>query len=230
MKDFQRELQTIKKKILNLGVLVEKNVYSAVKSVLTRDGALAEVVVRSDSAVDQLEVDIEEDCLEILALHQPVARDLRFIVAVLKLNNDLERIGDLASNIAWRGEALAKLPPLSSTFDLNPMTDRTKSMVRKSLEALVQSDVKLAREVLESDDSVDSLNKRFHEEIQRRMRDNPDEVERLVSWLSVVKALERIADHTTNIAEDVIYMVEGDIIRHGRDKRLEVLAGGQKDS
>lgn len=222
MKDFQRELEEIKKKILNLGVLVEKNVYSAVKAVLTRDRALAEVVVRSDEAIDQLEVDIEEGCLEILALHQPVARDLRFVVAVLKLNNDLERIGDLASNIAWRGEALAKLPPLQSAFDLNPMAERTKGMVRRSLEALVQSDVRLAQEVLAADDTVDGLNRKFHEEIQTRMREKPDEVERLISWLSVVKALERIADHTTNIAEDVIYMVEGDIIRHGRGRR----AGG----
>lgn len=218
MKQLERDLERIKKKILTLGALVEKNVYTAVKAVRDCDGKLADMVIRSDSAVDQLEVSIEEECLELLALHQPVASDLRFIIAVLKMNTDLERVGDIAVNIGWRATSLSKLPRLPRQFDFEPMADSAKLMLRKSLDALVNKNPDLAREVLASDDTIDVMNRDMHEAIQGYIKEQPEHVETCMMLASVSRNLERMADHATNIAEDVIYLVEGDIVRHGRGR------------
>jgi phosphate transport system protein len=171
-------------------------------------------VIENDYEIDQYEVEIEEDCLKILALHQPVAIDLRFIVAVLKINNDLERIGDLAVNIAERAEFLATREPVGVSLDFVTMADKAQMMLKMSLDALVNLSVETAQQVRSSDDEIDAMNRRMYLKVQEAILDKPDRIESLVHLLSVSRHLERIADHATNIAEDVIYMIEGQIVRH----------------
>jgi phosphate transport system protein len=210
----QRELDRLKKMILALCAVVEENVGRAVRSVETRDPQLAQRIIDSDKEIDATEVDIEEECLKVLALHQPVASDLRLIVAVLKINSDLERIGDLAVNIAQRGLSLASRERIPVPVDLTVMSEKVQSMLRKSLDALVSLDARLAHEVGAHDDEVDELNRRNFRTIQEEIRKNPREIESLIEYLSVSRHLERVADHASNIAEDVIYLIEGTIIRH----------------
>lgn len=209
-----REIEHLKKKVLALSAMTEESVLRAVQAVEERDSGLASRVVGNDIAVDQAEVEVEEECLKILALYQPVAIDLRFIIAVLKINSDLERIADLAVNIAERAEALAAMPPLEIDFDMPRMVGKVKTMLRKSLDSLVNTDPDMAREVLASDDEVDTLLKDFYELFCHRVRENPEATEGLLSMLTCTRSLERIADYATNIAEDVIYMTKGEIIRH----------------
>ncbi|MBI5117500.1 phosphate signaling complex protein PhoU [Candidatus Poribacteria bacterium] len=210
----QKEIETLKKHLLYLAAVVEENVRKAVKSIEQRDKTLAEKVIEVDLEIDRREVWIEEDCLKILALHQPVAIDLRFIAAALKLNNDLERIGDLAVNIAERAIYLSITEKVETSFDYHPMTRKTESMLRRSLDALVNLDADLAREVCRSDDEVDALETEIVNQVQEAIKKNPEQVDRLLHYMFVARHLERIADHATNIAEDVIYMVTGEIIRH----------------
>jgi len=209
-----REIEKLKTKLLSLGTDVEENVYKAVKSLDERNAALADRVIGSDGQVDRFEVFLEEECLKILALHQPVAIDLRFVIAVLKINNDLERIGDLAVNIAERAKFLAARDALDVPFDFMSMADKTRAMLKKSLDALVNMDPRMARDVCAADDEVDALNREMYGRIQKSMREHPDRIDGLIHYLGVSRYLERIADHATNIAEDVIYMVDGDIVRH----------------
>jgi phosphate transport system protein len=213
---FEREIDRIKKKVLTLSAMVEDSVYMAVKSIETRDLDLAQRVRDMDREIDEMEVEVEEECLKILALYQPVAIDLRFIVAVLKLNNDLERIGDLSVNIAWRAKTLAKAQGQAGLLDFSGMAEKVKLMLRKCLEALVNMDADLAREVCASDDEVDELNRTMYDKINESMRANPENFQTLLQLHSVSRNLERIADHATNIAEDVIYMIQGEIVRHGK--------------
>jgi phosphate transport system protein len=210
----QREIESLKKMILGLGAVVETTVHLAIKSIEDRDAALAEKIIKDDIEIDNTEVDIEEDCLKILALYQPVAIDLRFIVVVLKINNDLERIGDLAVNIAERSAYLASVPAVQESFDFAQMSRETEAMLKKSLDALVNLDSSLASEVITADDIVDSLNRQMYLKIQDTIQKYPEHLKALIHLLSVSRHLERIADHATNIAEDVIYMIEGKIIRH----------------
>jgi len=191
----------------------------AVKSIEQRNSVLAERVVQADHEIDIAEVDLEEDCLKILALHQPVAIDLRFIIAVLKINNDLERIGDLAVNIAERSIFLCAHPTTQIPFDLQQIAEKSQFMLRRSLDSLVNLDVALAREVCRTDDEVDAINRGMYDLVKDAIRANPDQIEVLIPHLSISRYLERIADHATNIAEDVIYMVEGIISRHRAEDR-----------
>ena len=213
----QREIEQLKKKVLTLGATVESDIHKAVHSVLNRDPGLAEEVINLDIAIDQLEVDLEEDCLKILALHQPVAIDLRFIVAVLKINNDLERMGDLAVNISERAKFLATRSQVNVPFDLHTLSKKAMGMVKRSLDSLVNLDASLAREVCRMDDEVDELNRQAFETVMAAIRTKPDQVDILIAYLSASRYLERIADHATNVAEDVIYMIEGVIARHKED-------------
>jgi phosphate transport system protein len=194
--------------------MVENAVHLAVKSVSERDAEMARSVIDGDEEIDQAEVDLEEDCLKLLALYQPVAIDLRYIVAVLKINNDLERIGDLALNIAERAVLLEGLPPCEIPFDFQGMAEKAKAMLRKSLDALVELDPNLASEVCRADDEVDAINREMYLIVEKGMRENPDQIETLMLMLGISRLLERIADHATNIAEDVIYMTTGQIVRH----------------
>jgi len=210
----ERELDRLKRRLLELSTLVEATLNRAVSAVTRRDLKLAQEIVASDNIVDQAEVEIEEECLKLLALHQPVAIDLRLIVGILKLNNDLERIADLAVNIASRAMSLARIPAITHGFDFTEMSSRVKQMLNQSLAALVNLDVALARAVCLADREVDQINKEVYRQLHDRIREHPQDLEGLICHLSVSRNLERIADHATNIAEDVIYMVEGEIVRH----------------
>ncbi|MDD4857310.1 MAG: phosphate signaling complex protein PhoU [Candidatus Krumholzibacteria bacterium] len=222
-KHMEREIDYLKKRILALSATVEDNVYKAVQALTERNSALAEEIISSDPDIDQTEVTIEEECLKVLALHQPVAVDLRFIIAILKINSDLERMGDLAVNIAERAMFLATREAPGIPLDLPLMAERTKAMMKKSLDALINQDAKLAYEVLEADDEVDAMNREMYQKIQDGIRMKPDKLESLIHLLSCSRHLERIADHATNIAEDVIYMIDGVIVRHrAEDYRSQV--------
>jgi len=210
----QREIEGLKKMVLRLGTQVEELVFKAVKALDTRDTPLAERIIAADLEVDRHEVDLEEECLKILALHQPVAIDLRFVISVLKINNDLERIGDESVNIAERTLFLNSQPAIDIPLDFQGMADKTKIMLKNSLTALVNMDTALARDVCAADDEVDALNREMYSLVQERIRQEPAELERLIHLLSISRHLERIADHATNIAEDVLYMVQGEIVRH----------------
>ena len=213
-KHLQREIENLKRKLLALGAIVETSVRDATLSIEKRDTELAQKIIDNDIDIDKTEVEVEEDCLKILALHQPVAIDLRFIVTVLKINNDLERIGDLAVNIAERAIFLSNQPKVNISSDLVDMAHNAQSMLKKSLDALVNHDAELAQSVCASDDIVDQLNRQMYLKIQEAILDNPEQIPVLIHLLSASRHLERIADHTTNIAEDVIYMIEGKIVRH----------------
>jgi phosphate transport system protein len=213
---FFREIDWLKQRLLALSAIVEEALTKAVRSVEEEDVELARAVMASDSKVDQMEVDLEEDCLKILALYQPVAADLRFIIAALKINNDLERIGDLAVNIAERAVSLHGCPRPGIQTNFDKMTVRVQEMLKKCLDSLVHLDAGLAREVCAADDEVDACLRDMFALAKERICRNPDpeNVNVLVQLLSVSRHLERVADHTTNIAEDLIYMIEGNIIRH----------------
>jgi len=211
---FERELEGLKKRILSLGAMVEERVRMAIKAMETRDRKLAKKVIDADDEVDQMEVDVEEECLKILALYQPVAIDLRFIVAVIKINNDLERIGDIAVNIAERAAFLATQIKVDIPFDFAGMAEKTQLMLKKSLDSLVNMDSNLAWEVGAADDEVDAINRDMYLQVQEGIRKDIDRMECLIHLLQVSRHLERIADHATNIAEDVIYMISGEIVRH----------------
>jgi phosphate transport system protein len=214
-KHLVKEIDYLKKEILSLCADVEEAVFKAVKAVSDRNAVLGQAVIEADDRIDMREVEVEEECLKILALHQPVAIDLRFIIAVLKINNDLERIADLACNIASRAISLSRLPLVSNMpFDFEDMADRVKVMLKKSIDALVNMDVNLAKEVCGSDDQIDDINRKTYQKVHGMIREDPASAESYILLLSVSKNLERIADHTTNISEDILYMISGDIIRH----------------
>lgn len=210
----EREIDKLKKQILALCAAVEGMLELAVQSVRDRDAALAAQVIDMDTEIDEKEVDIEETCLQMLALYQPVATDLRYIIAILKINNDMERIGDEAVNIAERAAFLADHARLTSLFDFSLMAQKTLTMLRESLDALMTLDSPLARRVGAADDDVDALNRQMYQQVQNAMVRHPEQVECLVHILSISRHLERIADYATNISEDVVYMIEGEITRH----------------
>lgn len=211
----QREIDKLKRQVLSLCAVVEEQVQTAIRALVERDAALAEEVERRDDAVDQREIEVEEECLKTLALYQPVAGDLRLIVAALKINNDLERIGDLAVNIAHKAAAVAEEPALEIPFDINGMWRKTQAMLRDSLDALMNADARLAEDVCRRDDEVDQMKHAIRAQIEEAIRRQPEQMRPLLRFLAVARNLERIADGATNIAEDVVYLVEGRIMRHG---------------
>jgi phosphate transport system protein len=213
-KHYQNEIDKLKKDILHVTALVEENLRAAVRAIMDRNPVLAREVIDRDIEIDNIEVELEEEVLKILALYQPVAIDLRFIISVLKINNDLERIGDLAENIAERAISMARRPELSFPFDLNDMLQKVMEMVKKSADSLVGMDTEIAADVCESDDEVDECHRLAYRAIIDELKNNPSNANFLIDLLSVSRNLERIADHATNIAEDVIYMVDGEIVRH----------------
>jgi phosphate transport system protein len=214
---WQREIENLKKLILSLGAIVEEQILRSMLSLERRDGGLADEVIEKDKEVDSLEILIEEECLKILALYQPVAKELRFVVSVLKMNNDLERMGDLASNIAKRSKFLSKKERIDLVEEFGGLSDKVQAMVKKSLDALVNTDVNLAREVLAADDEVDKLTKQMLKRTIHAIEKDPVRTKDYFSIRSISKNLERIADSATNIAEDVVYLCSGEIIRHHTD-------------
>ncbi len=213
----EREIARLRDLVLSLGTRVEESVQDAVKSLVERNTELAKKVVESDREIDLMEVEVEEECLKILALYQPVANDLRLIVSILKMNQDLERVGDLAGNVSERAVYLASKEKIPLPLEINSMADLVKEMLRESLDAFVNADANLARKVCASDDAVDDFNREMYRQMEMAMRDNPDRISVFIHILSASRYLERIADHATNIAEDVIYFTEGEIIRHRGD-------------
>jgi phosphate transport system protein len=212
----QKELEKLKKRILSLGAMVEERVRMVIQALELRDANLAEKIIRSDYEIDEFEIEVEEDCLKILALHQPVAVDLRFLIAVIKINNDLERVADEAVNIAERVQIIAKRERLDIPFDYSLMADKTASMLKKSLDALVNMDDILALDVLKLDDAIDDMKDQAYDVVKQAIGEHPDRVSYLINLLLMCRHLERIADHATNISEEVVYMVQGEIVRHGK--------------
>lgn len=211
----ENEVHRLEKQMLALCGLAEDAICKAVKAVEDRNRDLANAVIESDTAIDRAEVELEEEGLKTLALHQPVAVDLRFIVAVLKINSDLERLGDLATSIAKQALALADLPDMPQPFDVRGMSAKAVHMICMSIDALVRLDAAMARQVRSLDREVDT---RHHENLvllEYTMRERPASVPACMAYLAVSRSLERVGDHAKNIADDVIYMVEGEIVRHG---------------
>ncbi|MFA4945079.1 MAG: phosphate signaling complex protein PhoU [Lentisphaeria bacterium] len=209
-----REIAKLKQNLLALCTTVEERVDTAVRALEARDARLARAVIQGDDAVDVAEVDVEEECLKTLALYQPVAGDLRLIIAFLKINNDLERIGDLAVHIAERALDYAERPGLAMPFNFRDMAAKVRAMLKRSIDSVVNLDATIALQVLKADDEVDEMHRTMYNAVTRAAGDRPQELPALLDALSVSRYLERIADHATNIAEDAIYMLEGDIIRH----------------
>jgi phosphate transport system protein len=214
----QNEIDKLKKQIVLLAGTVEKKVADAVKSIDRHDAQLAQEIKDSDQLIDQAEIEVEEECLKILALHQPVAMDLRFIVAVLKINSDLERIGDEAVNIAGRSLNINAYPRIEINFDLNTLARNVMAMLRRSLDALVNMDAAMAHSVLASDDEIDETVRILFQQVKDEIRRQPEKVDYLIEYMRINRHLERIADHATNIAEDIVYMIEGKIVRHNYEK------------
>ncbi len=219
-KHLQRELEKIKKLILTLGALVEERVHMAIKAIETRDADQAEQIIKLDYEIDEMEVEVEEECLKILALHQPVAVDLRFLTSVIKINNDLERIGDEAVNIAERVKFLAASNHFEFRFDFTEMAEKVENMLKRSLDSLVNLDVDLALKICLLDDEVDDLHNESYGTIEAAIKQHTDQVGQLINLLFISRHFERIADHATNISEEVIYLIEGEIVRHGISKEM----------
>lgn len=213
-KHLQHDLDDLKKDILTMGSLVEESIDKAIAALVHRRPELAVEVSSGDALIDQKELSIEDKCLKMLALHQPVAGDLRFIIGCIKVNNDLERMGDHAQAIAERAAFLSTHPAIEAQIDFQRMVLKVQGMVKRGLDALVNLDAELARAVAREDDEVDAYHKQMFGELQDLMRREPATIERAVHTLSVVRHLERIGDLATNIAEDIVFMVEGEVIRH----------------
>jgi phosphate transport system protein len=211
---FEQELDQLRSKLLAMSALVESAVYYSIAAVVDKDRKLAEEVLQGEARVNRTEIEIDEHAISLLALHQPVAGDLRLITAALKINTDLERMGDLAVNIAERALSLLDEPVMPQVVDIPQISALVQNMVRKSLDAFVSKDATAARSVLLSDDAVDALRSAFFQELISFMRREPNQITQAISLLSIVRNLERIADHATNIAEDVLFYVKGIDVRH----------------
>jgi phosphate transport system protein len=219
MKHFQEELEDLKKRLLEMGGLVESAVYRSVLALVEKDTDQAQQVLKNEARINQMEIEIDDLATRLLALQQPMATDLRFLTAAIKINNDLERMGDLAVNIVERALALMHEPVIMPMIDIPQMAKQTQSMVCKCLDAFVKGDAELARTVLLSDDAVDDLRDIIYEELIRFMQKNPDNVRPGVNFMFVARNLERLADHATNIAEDVLFLVQGVDVRHHAEAR-----------
>jgi len=213
-RQYEKELQQLKEKILLLGGTVELMIASSMKSLLTRDSDMAKNVIASDPRVDAMELEVDHLCVSLLALRQPAASDLRFITTALKIVTDLERIGDLTVNIAERAVELNEEPPLKPYIDVPRMASQVAGMVHQALDAFVNRHPGMAREVLGEDDAVDRLNVQLFRELLTYMIEEPKNVSRALRITFIAKYLERIADHATNIAQMVIFLCEGQDIRH----------------
>jgi phosphate transport system protein len=214
---FERELDELKQRILRMGGIVEDLIMRSIEALSERDSSLVTEASRIEEEIDAEEVRIEEDCLKLIALYQPVAGDLRFIASALKINAELERMGDLALHIAERARDLAAHPEMVEPPDLRRIAAEVQRMVRSSLESLVNQDSELATNVLQADNAVDKSHRHMFDFVAKEIRANPQSTETYLQLLSASRYLERIADAATNIAEDVYYLVEGEIIRHRPD-------------
>ena len=212
----RRKIEKLNNQLLSVGALVEENIQLAVKAIERKDASLATRVIDGDMEVDRQEVDLEEECLEILALHQPVAVDLRHIIAVLKINKDLERAADLAVNIAETAIHLSGQPKMMIPQDYFIMAQKTYGMLSKSIDSFVNMNVESAYQVMQEDDEVDRMKHTLHKKFEEQVGKEPGSTANLIHLFLVSRHLERIGDLATNVAEEVIYMVTGEIVRHGK--------------
>jgi len=211
---FETDLQGLKNRLLNMGALVEERVHGAIQALMERNIDSAESIARGDGEVNALQIEIDDRCLKLLALQQPMASDLRLITSAMKINADLERIGDQAVNIAENAIKMLAAPPLKPLIDLTRMAEIAERMTRDSLDAFVRRDPALAREVLGRDDEVDGLKDTVFRVLLTYMMADPGTIERALSLILISRNIERIADHATNIAEDVIFIAEAKDVRH----------------
>ena len=219
VRHFIEELHDLQNKLLEMGGLVEAAIHRSVLCLVDRDEAMAQEVLQNEARINQMEIENDDASVRLLALHQPMASDLRFLTAAIKINTDLERMGDLAVNIVERSLSLMRQEPVKPLIDIPEMARMAESMVHRSLDAFVRRDGELAREVLLSDDAVDDLLGAIWEELVVFMERDPATVSRSVDLLLVARNLERIADHATNIAEDVLFLVQGIDVRHHAEAR-----------
>jgi phosphate transport system protein len=211
---FQEELDQLKSRLLEMGGLAEDRVRTAIEALVRRDPALIVKVLEGDGPINQLHIEIDGRCVKLLALHQPMAVDLRVILSAVKINTDLERVGDLAINIAEAGARYLGHPPVKELVDIPRMADIAQSMLRDALDAFVRKDMDLARGVLDADDALDALKTQVFRELLTYMLDDPHTIEPSLDLILISRHLERIGDHATNIAEDVIFMVSAKDVRH----------------
>jgi phosphate transport system protein len=219
LKHFTEELDDLKHRLLEMGGMVESAVYRSVAAVVEKDGDQAQQVLKNEARINQMEIEIDELATRLLATQQPMAVDMRFLTAAIKINNDLERMGDLAVTIVERALSLMHEPVIRPVIDIPRMAKLTESMIRKSLDAFVRRDPELARSVLLSDDAVDNLRDAIYEELIQYMKRSPENVRPGVNLMFVARNLERLADHATNIAEDVLFLVQGVDVRHHAEVR-----------
>jgi phosphate transport system protein len=213
-REYERELQEIRDGLLYLGALTERALERGSQALLERNSDLAREIVREDEQIDRLDVDLEEKCIRLLALRQPAARDLRFITTAIKITGHLERIGDMAANIAEKVIILNDLPQIKPYVDLPRMVEISRGMIRKSLDAMVREDIGLAKKVREEDTIIDQLNDQVFRELLTFMMEDPRKIQVCLYIMQISKSLERIADHAEGIADMVIYMVTGKSVRH----------------
>jgi phosphate transport system protein len=211
---FEEELQALKNRLLTMGALVEERAHQAVKALVNRNQESAEAVIASDKEVNDLHIEIDDRCLKLLATQSPLAVDLRLITSAMKINSDLERIGDQAVNIAENVLKLLPHPPLKPLIDIPRMAEIAQQMTRDALDSFVRKDAALARDVLSRDDEVDSLKDQVFRELLTYMMADPGTIQRALALILISRNLERVADHATNIAEDVIFLVEAKDVRH----------------
>ena len=211
---FDDELKDLKAKLLRMGGMVEEQIQGALRALVERDSHLAREIIENDHQVNALDVEVDEDCLRLLALQQPTARDLRLVTTAMKISTELERMSDLAENVCERAIELNEEPQLKPYIDIPRMANWALQMVREALDAFVMSDSALARKVTADDDFIDDLTQQLFRELLSFMIENPQTITRAIRITFIAKYLERIADHATNVAELVVYMVEGKIIRH----------------
>jgi phosphate transport system protein len=214
MPHFQEELQQLKTRLLEMGGLAEDRVRSAVRALVDRDAALVDEVLAGDTPINQLHIEIDDRCFKLLALHQPMAVDLRAIMSAIKINTDLERVGDLAINIAEAARRYLRHPPVKELIDIPRMADLAQAMLRDALDAFVRRDTALAQRVLDEDDVLDGLKTQVFRELLTYMLQAPSTIEPALDLILVSRHLERIGDHATNVAEDVIFMVSARDVRH----------------
>jgi len=218
VRHFEQELEKLTGKLLEMSALVESAVYRSVQGVVEKNQELAEQVLKNEARINQLEIEVDDMAIGLLALQAPLATDLRLITAALKINTDLERMGDLSVSIAQSGIALIREPVIRPLIDIPHIAGLAQGMVRKALDAFVHRDPELARSVLASDDAVDNMRTASYHELISFMESNPAQISQSLYLLSVVRNLERIADHATNIAEDVLYLVKGIDVRHHNEQ------------
>jgi len=211
---FDQQLGALRKNLIQMASLVETAIANAIKSLIERDSKLAQGVIKSDEDIDSLELEIDKQCVDLLALRQPLAIDLRFITSSIKITNNLERMGDLAVNIAERVIPLSQEPQLKPLIDIPRMATITQTMVKDSIDAFVNRDTELARSVYERDSTVDALNDQIFRELLTYMMQDPRNITRAVHLVLISRHLERIADHSTNIAEEVVYIVKAKVVKH----------------